>query len=767
MATLNIGGKKVKVDDSFESLDAAGQQRVIRRIERDLGVTAREAAKAPKDDGTSLKDVARFTLGQGAALGFGDEIEAGLTSAFTDETYDQAVNRIRKEMDDYRANNAGKALSMELAGGLLTAIPTGGAGLAAAAGRTAAIAGARAALGQVAKQGAKQGAILGGVAGFGSGRDTLENRLTNAAIGTGAGATLGAALPAIGNVAKGGINRLRGATDTLSESGVNRAADLKLLQKLEAEGLSPQQVAARLKQAQRDGVTDTMIADVAGESTRGLAQGATAVSGRARTVAEQALDARQAKAGFEIADDVMGNLASGKSATQATDEIIKRQAKNAAADYDRAFKADGADRTISIDKITEFAGNDGFAQAYKKAKKLASYDGVDLPPLEVIQNPMKRLKFVDAENGKLVFINKAGERFPASNSDEAAALLRRFGSDDVGGYYVDDIVMDGLTPRSTRKLVPSNSVSTLSSTKFGKEAGFATDEAPMQMLREASLKQGKVVSPNLTMQQAHYLKMGMDAAIDTGKRKGSLSNVEQGKLTNMRQGFKQRLFDENPDYAAANARFAGDAALRDAIDVGRDIFKGTANDLKPLVKNMSESEREAFRIGVAQAIRDRVSNQRDLANSAQELFGKDRFRSVLREAFPDAKSFAQFQSRMEQRINQEVTRSRTKPSGGSRTTPMAEDARDITRDAELFTNLLSGNIGAVGRDVVTRGGGLGSKIGTRVAGDLFDTNLSSQRELLRRLSQLRKSEQARLLKNRRRSGQIGAGAGAISGLLTD
>lgn len=667
MTTLNIGGKKIKVDDAFDDLDPVGQQRVIRRIERDLGVSSKEPAKA--DKGTSLKDMARFALGQGTALGFGDEIEGAATALFTDESYSDATDRIRREMDEYRKNNAGKALAMELGGGLLT----GGVG----AGRVAAAKAAQG-LGSAIKAGAATGAGFGGVAGFGSGRDTLENRLTNAAIGTAAGGVLGAGLPAAGNLVKGGVNRLRAATDTLSKSGVDRAADLKILQKMDAEGITPMQTAARLKQAQRDGVTDTMIADIGGESTRGLAQGATAVSGRARTLAEDALDTRQAKSGFEIADDVMGNLASGKSATQATEDIIERQSRNAVEDYNKAFyhtlnqTGKGGNtpdfnlpRKVTI-QFDDMVGSAGFKSAYKQAQKLASYDDIPMPSLEKMTERMR----------------------------------------------------EGLTP-------------------------------------------------DITFQQAHYLKMGMDAAIDVGKRKGSLSNVEKGKLTNLRQDFKERLFADNPDYARANSRFAGDAAMRDAIDVGRKIFSGTADDLKPLVRDMSESEREAFRIGVSQAIRDRVSNQRDLANSAQDLFGKDRFRSVLREAFPDAKTFAQFQSRMENRINQEVTRSRTKPSAGSRTTPMAEDARDITRDAELFTNLLSGNLSGVGRDVVTRGGGLGSKIGSRVAGDLFDTNLGSQRELLRRLSQLRKSEGKRLDQSKLRAAKIGRGAGTVSGLLTD
>lgn len=672
MTVLNIGGEKVKVSDGFNDLSRVEKQKVIRRIEREMGISASTPAKAEKTDkGTSLKDAARFALGQGAGLGFGDEIEGAVTSLFTDETYSDATDRIRREMDDYRKNNAGKALAMELGGGLLT----GGYG----AGRVAAAKAAQG-LASAIKAGAATGAGFGGVAGFGSGRDTLENRLTNAAIGAGAGGVLGAGLPAAGNLVKGMVNRTRAATDTLSKAGVDRAADLKILQKLEAEGLSPMQAAARLKQARRDGVSDTMIADIGGESTRGLARGTTAVSGKARTIAEDALDTRQAKSGFEIADDVMGNLASGRSATQATEDIIERQSRNAAEDYNKAFyhtsnqsgNPSGGNTPdfnnprkvrIGFDDLTSSAG---FKSAFKQAQKLASYDDVPMPSLESITERMRQ----------------------------------------------------GMTP-------------------------------------------------DLTFQQAHYIKMGMDAAIDVGKRKGSLSNVEKGKLTKLRQDFKERLFADNPSYARANTRFAGDAAMRDAIDVGRKIFSGSADDLKPMVKNMSESEREAFRIGVAQAIRDRVSNQRDLANSAQDLFGKDRFRSILREAFPDDETFAHFQRRMEGRINQEITRSRTKPSAGSRTTPMAEDASDITRDAELFTNLLSGNLRGAARDVVTRGGGLGKKIGTRVAGDLFDTNLGSQRELLRRLSRLQKAEQQRLAQSKQRAANIGRGAGIVSGLLTD
>ena len=98
---------------------------------------------------------------------------------------------------------------------------------------------------------------------------------------------------------------------------------------------------------------------------------------------------------------------------------------------------------------------------------------------------------------------------------------------------------------------------------------------------------------------------------------------------------------------------------------------------------------------------------------------------------------------------------------------MGEDARDITRDAELGMNLLTLNVPAVARDVITRGGGLGKRIGTNVAGDLFDANLASQRQTIQRLNALRAQEAARLAQSGRRASTMGGGVGAMTGLLTD
>ena len=740
MATIEIGGQQIEVGDNYNDLSETQQKRFRRRLARRMGIDDSEPAK-PKET-TGVDDVLRFGLGQGLALGFGDEIEAGARSLFSDRSYSDIRDDIRQQMDDYREDNPGKALAMELGGGLLT----GGAGLA----RAGVGAGARGAI----KQAAKVGTGTGAVAGLGTGRGSLEDQLTSTAIGAGAGGVLGAALPAAGTAIKRGIvDPLRKSTGLMSTKATDKAADLKMLQAMEEEGITPQQVQQRLD----EGVDNTMIADVTGEAGRGVARGATVASGKARTIAEDALDARQAESGFAMADDLANSVGANKSAADALDEIVTRQKTAAADDYDKAFFFDEFDSrgnpvknpiTFDPEFIGDFANSDGFRQAYAKAQKLASYDDVQLPPLRTMfQDRNKKIQFVDAEDGGLVLIDKAGARTFAKNAQEAAEILKKRGAEN--NFQGD------LSPYPQ----------TFSMMGFGKEVGFKTNEAPREMLREAQKLAGDPLPAKFTMQQLHYMKMGMDAAIDSGKRSGSLSGVEQGKLKSMRAAFKDRL-SVNKNYAAANEKFAGDAALQEAIEEGSKIFKGRPENIRAALNDMTPSEKEAFRIGVAQAVRDRVSDQRTLANSAQDLFKNKTYRDLIRESFPDQKTFDAFSDRMEQRINQEMTRSRVKPSAGSKTAFAGADAGEFRENADILANLLSGRFlsaggQALGRVTQQQSGGMGQ----RVARDMFSTDRAAQRAVLDRLARLSQSERERLARSGLLGTRVGGGVGATSGLL--
>ena len=83
-----------------------------------------------KTSGTSSETVdyskgaerTRQALGQGLALGFGDEIEAGVRSLGSDDSYEDIRDRLRAKNKAYRTENPKEALGLELGGSLLTGV---------------------------------------------------------------------------------------------------------------------------------------------------------------------------------------------------------------------------------------------------------------------------------------------------------------------------------------------------------------------------------------------------------------------------------------------------------------------------------------------------------------------------------------------------------------------------------------------------------------------------------------------------------------------
>ena len=629
---INVKGYgKLEVPDGFRDMSEGARQKIIaNRIEK---------AKN-KDLMSEGAAAARFGLGQGVALGFGDEIEGYARSLINNTSYKDERDKIRAEMDAYRDANAKKALGYELGGGLLTGI----GGLA----RAGAAATGRAALKQATKYGAGTGALAGAGAA-----DEISDVPVNAIGGAAIGGTLSAALPLAANVVGRGAKAVRGALDMTSDKAAQKQADLKLLEAFEKEGMSPTDALRRLAQARRDGVQDTMLADVTGEAGRKLGRGAVAVSSNARRAAD-ALEDRQLAAAERIADDSAGILGGQKNAFDTLDDLIAERAGKAAANYDRAFFKNEKPVFIS-DRFKDLQDTDGFRRAFTRARRIASNEGQAMPTLEQLKKGTKRL----------------------------------------------------------------------------------------------------------TLKQAHYIKLGMDAAIDSGKKSGSLSNVEQGGLKKMRAAFKERLNSMSDDYRIANDTFAGDVALQDAVEEGMGIFssKVNSNTLKKTLDEMTDGERDAFRIGVANAIKERGANLTDKANTAANLFRTPEIRNKLRLAFGD-EGFERFERKVTGMRNQEETRGFM--NVGSRTAPMSEDAAAVVQDAGILMSLLRGNPMAAGQQAVTRLGGVNEKVAGRIGRDLFDANLANQQQTLRRLKALREQEDKRL----NRSGRIGRGLGIAGGQTT-
>lgn len=258
MATLNINGRKVKVDDIFLSLSPDEQNAAVDEIAASLGKMApaeppsATASKAARNEPARPKDARDSFLGKadtfmrGAAdtlsLGLADEIAAQAKSGpltvqkpsddyyrsgifagsynplgilartinapFASETknadYDRALAEQRAIDKSDSDNRGGYRVAGQIVGGVGQGVGLAKQGLSLAGNAVNRGAG----LGRVAANSAIDGAILGSAQGFGSG-EGLQDRLSKAATGgaVGAGIGLGApvAIAGVSKVAKGAV----------------------------------------------------------------------------------------------------------------------------------------------------------------------------------------------------------------------------------------------------------------------------------------------------------------------------------------------------------------------------------------------------------------------------------------------------------------------------------------------------------------------------------------------------------------------------------
>tara|TARA_B100000963_G_scaffold362026_1_gene402267 strand:- start:5774 stop:7813 length:2040 start_codon:yes stop_codon:yes gene_type:complete len=102
------------------------------------------------------------SLLQGLSLGTSDEIEAFLTSTFTDAEYEQVLNVARNSLADFAKSNPYQSMAMEGIGAVIPMLFTGGLGAVGSGARLANV--------------ARTGAATGGAYGFGTGEGGFAER---------------------------------------------------------------------------------------------------------------------------------------------------------------------------------------------------------------------------------------------------------------------------------------------------------------------------------------------------------------------------------------------------------------------------------------------------------------------------------------------------------------------------------------------------------------------------------------------------------------
>jgi hypothetical protein len=120
-------------------------------------------------------------------------------------------------------------------------------------------------------------------------------------------------------------------------------------------------------------------------------------------------------------------------------------------------------------------------------------------------------------------------------------------------------------------------------------------------------QQAGIAEP-LSMRDLDLVKRGMDDAINAAKKDNPTLARSMIELNNR---FKSELDNLTGDlYLDARNAFSGPASIRTAIEEGRNLWSGTAEDVRSTMRNMTESEKQGFRVGAAEAFREKIGTQR-------------------------------------------------------------------------------------------------------------------------------------------------------------
>lgn len=388
MATLNINGRKVKVDDAFLSMTPEEQNAAVDEIAASLGKLApaetpsSNAPKAARNEPERPKDARDSFLGKadtfmrGAAdtlsLGLADEIAAQAKSGpltvqkpsddyynrgiyagsynplgilartinapFASETknadYNRALAAERAVDKSDSENRGGYRVAGQIAGGVGQGVGLAKQGLSLAGNAVNRGAG----LARVAGASAADGAILGTAQGFGSG-EGLQDRLTKAGTGfaLGAGIGLGApvAIAGVSKVAKGAVAPL--FAPFMPEPYAREA----LAQSLRRSGKTPEQIARIMRVAADEGQSMYNVADAMGYTGERLMSTVARNPSEARQSVVEALRSRQGGQGERLARFVAEGLEAPDTAVQRAAALTADRQKTANALYNAARKDAG------------------------------------------------------------------------------------------------------------------------------------------------------------------------------------------------------------------------------------------------------------------------------------------------------------------------------------------------------------------------------------------------------------------------------------------
>jgi hypothetical protein len=185
-----------------------------------------------------------------------------------------------------------------------------------------------------------------------------------------------------------------------------------------------------------------------------------------------------------------------------------------------------------------------------------------------------------------------------------------------------------------------------------------------------------------TMEFMHYLKMGVDDLYSSAARGDSgMGRTMARSIATVGDRFRSALGQANPDYATALHGYAGESAMKDALEAGREAWARPADEFHQAYNGMpTAAEKEMFRLGGLSRMTGDLAKRRQgpTADIAANLSLVPDVRSKMGVVISDPASQQAWQRLLELEARQSQLAART---GGSPTSRRMEQSAEVGGDA--------------------------------------------------------------------------------------
>ena len=256
--------------------------------------------------------------------------------------------------------------------------------------------------------------------------------------------------------------------------------------------------------------------------------------------------------------------------------------------------------------------------------------------------------------------------------------------------------------------------------------------------------------------------------------KGSRAN----DLDNLRVSLLNAISDKDtgvPVYKEAVKVFADESLLKDALELGsKNFLKKTPSAIsKELEKFPGDAEREMYRLGAVQSLRDEIYGMRETANIADKFLNNREMRDRMKTIFNSTGEYEAFVKNLERERQMAVTRSRIE--GVSPTAPIQQDIAELqgpspTDVIEAGTQMARGDLIGGGmnmmRQLAPRLQGIDENVAELISRSVFDPSFAQQQQLLTSLTPVMDELRRRAMQQQVRAAGTSTTAGQlVPGLL--